>query len=189
MNFFKRLFYKTIYIVGILGILAGCAPQPVSRNLNIPLNTVKVVDLQKYLGQWYEIYRLPNWFEDLDCNTVTAQYSMREDGDIKVLNTCHKEGKIKEAIGVAQVVDKTNSSKLKVSFFRPFYGDYWIIDLAADYSWALIGEESGKYFWILARQPQLNPNLENELLERAKKLGYQTERLIKPKNDLIIHSQ
>ena len=176
-------------MIASLGLFSGCAPQPVSRDLNIPLNTVTAVNLQQYLGQWYEIYRLPNWFEDLDCNTVTAQYSLREDGDIKVVNTCHKNTKINTAVGVAKVVDKVNSSKLKVSFFRPFYGDYWIIDLAPDYSWALIGEESGKYFWILARKPKLNSKLENELIESAKKLGYQTERFIKPKNDLIVNIQ
>lgn len=162
----------------------GCSSYPVSRDLSIPLNSVEKVDLNKYLGKWYEAYRLPNWFEDNDCNTVTAEYSLKDDGDIRVLNSCYKIDKVNRADGVAYIADKKTNSKLKVSFFRPFYGDYWIVDLAPDYSWALVGEGSGKYFWILTRDQKLSPDTERMLLERAKKLGYMTDRLIKPANNL-----
>ena len=88
--------------------------------------------------------------------------------------------------GIAKVEDKNTNSKLKVSFFRPFYGDYWIVDLAPDYSWALVGESSGKYFWILTRDQKISPEQDRMLIDRAKKLGYMTDRLIKPANTLNI---
>ncbi len=172
--------------LGLLLGVAACSNQPVSRDLSKPLTTVSSVELNRYLGSWYEIYRLPNWFEDSDCNTVTANYSIRDDGNIKVLNTCHKISGKKDAEGIAKIVDTTTNSKLKVSFFRPFYGDYWIVDLAPDYSWALIGEASGKYFWILARAPKLDASTEQLLLQKARNLGYLTERFVKPENSIKI---
>ncbi|MFM8152887.1 MAG: lipocalin family protein [Polynucleobacter victoriensis] len=158
--------------------------QPVYRQTSTPLQTVSSVDLNKYLGKWYEIYRLPNWFEDDDCVTVTAEYGLRDDGGVSVLNTCHKASKKEEAKGIAKIVEGSNNSKLRVSFFRPFYGDYWILDLASDYSWVLIGEPAGKYFWILARDKKLSPELEESLLVKAEKLGYLRKDLVKPSNQL-----
>jgi len=165
-------------------ILSACANQPVYRQSSSPLNSVSSVDLNRYLGTWYEIYRLPNRFEDIDCVTVSAQYALRDDGHVSVLNTCLKKDGPKVANGIAKVVSGSNNAQLKVSFFRPFYGDYWVIDLADDYSWVLVGEPAGKYFWILARQKQLDPKLEEVLLAKAEKLGYQRKDLIKPSNSL-----
>lgn len=177
----KRLL--TILLVSTSSLLiTGCLNQPVYRQSNTPLQTVSSVDLNKYLGKWYEIYRLPNWFEDDDCVTVTAEYGLRDDGGVSVLNTCHKASKKEEARGIAKIVEGSSNSKLRVSFFRPFYGDYWILDLASDYSWVLIGEPAGKYFWILARDKKLSPELEESLLVKAEKLGYLRKDLIKPSN-------
>ena len=177
----KRLL--TILLVSTSSLLiTGCLNQPVYRQSNTPLQTVSSVDLNKYLGKWYEIYRLPNWFEDDDCVTVTAEYGLRDDGGVSVLNTCHKASKKEEARGIAKIVEGSNNSKLRVSFFRPFYGDYWILDLASDYSWVLIGEPAGKYFWILARDKKLSPELEESLLVKAEKLGYLRKDLVKPSN-------
>lgn len=177
----KRLL--TILLVSTSSLLiTGCLNQPVYRQSNTPLQTVNSVDLNKYLGKWYEIYRLPNWFEDDDCVTVTAEYGLRDDGGISVLNTCHKASKKEEARGIAKIVEGSSNSKLRVSFFRPFYGDYWILDLASDYSWVLIGEPAGKYFWILARDKKLSPELEESLLVKAEKLGYLRKDLVKPSN-------
>lgn len=177
----KRLL--TILLVSTSSLLiTGCLNQPVYRQSNTPLQTVSSVDLNKYLGKWYEIYRLPNWFEDDDCVTVTAEYGLRDDGGVSVLNTCHKASKKEEARGIAKIVEGSSNSKLRVSFFRPFYGDYWILDLASDYSWVLIGEPAGKYFWILARDKKLSPELEESLLIKAEKLGYLRKDLIKPSN-------
>lgn len=181
VNGFKLLIVAALSLSGSL-----CFSSQVSRDLAIPLTTVEKVDLNKYLGRWYEAYRLPNWFEDEDCNTLSADYSLRDDGNIKVINTCYKPNKTDKAEGIAKVADKVTNSKLRVSFFRPFYGDYWIVDLAPDYSWALVGESSGKYFWILTRDQKISPEQDRMLLERAKKLGYITERLIKPANTLPI---
>ena len=182
MRKFKILNF--IAISAISAILIACASQVIYRSSQLPLPTHSSVELNRYLGKWYEIYRVPNRFEDADCRTVTAEYSLRSDGRIKVLNTCFKTNKKNEAVGIANVVEGSNNAKLKVSFFRPFYGDYWILDLATDYSWVLVGEPSGKYFWILARDKTLSPALESELLTKAEQLGYNRKDFIKPKNDL-----
>jgi apolipoprotein D and lipocalin family protein len=156
----------------------------VRRQSSQPLQTVSSVEINSYLGKWYEIYRLPNWFEDADCITVSAEYALRDDGHLSVLNTCQKTSKTQLANGIAIVVEGSQNAKLKVSFFRPFYGDYWIIDLAKDYSWVLVGEPAGKYFWILARDKKLSPELEESLLIKAEKLGYLRKDLVKPSNQL-----
>ena len=116
-----------------------------------PLETVTKVDIEQYKGTWYEIARFEHSFEE-GCKNVTATYQLRKDNKIKVINQCTdtKSNKRKESIGVAYATDKSNS-KLKVSFFRPFYGDYWILDLDKKYSYALVGSPDRKYLWILSR--------------------------------------
>ena len=178
-----RQYITTILLIATT-LLSGCLMQPVYRVSTDPVKTVAHVDLNRYLGKWYEIYRLPNWFEDTDCITVTAEYSALPDNQINVLNTCQKKDRLKQANGVAKIPDLQSNAQLKVSFFRPFYGDYWVLDLATDYSWVLVGEPSGKYFWILARTRQLSPQLEEQLLQKAEKLGYLRKDLIKPSNQL-----
>ena len=109
----------------------------------------KSVDLQKYLGRWYEIARYEQGFQR-GCEGVTADYSLRADLSIDVINRCRKpDGKTSEARVGAKVVDGDTKAKLKVSFFGPFYGDYWILDHAEDYSSSIVGEPSGRYLWIL----------------------------------------
>ena len=103
---------------------------------------------------------------------------------IYVLNTCKKTSKTNEAHGKAYAVEGSSNARLKVSFFWPFYGDYWILDLAEDYSWVIIGEPTGKYLWILARNPILDKNLEEKLLQKIESLGYRRSDLIKPPNKL-----
>jgi apolipoprotein D and lipocalin family protein len=179
----KNIYLLLISITSVF-ILSACANQPVYRQSSSPLTSVSAVDLNRYLGTWYEIYRLPNRFEGTDCVTVSAQYALKDDGNVSVLNTCLKKDGPKVANGIAKAVPGSNNSKLKVSFFRPFYGDYWVIDLAEDYSWVLVGEPAGKYFWILARQKQLDSKSEEALLAKAEKLGYQRKDLIKPSNSL-----
>jgi apolipoprotein D and lipocalin family protein len=158
--------------------LTACAAPPVNRSPDPPLS-VKAVDVDRYIGRWYEIARFENGFEK-DCEGVTAQYAKRPDGKISVLNTCREgdpAGKAKVAKGVARVVDLSTNAKLKVSFFGPFEGDYWVLDHADDYSWSLVGEPSGRYLWMLARAPKVDAAVKDDLLERLKKRGYNTQAL------------
>jgi len=122
------------------------------------LEVVPHVELEKYLGKWYEIAHLPARFQE-GCSDTTATYTLSKDGSISVLNECVRNGKVKRAKGRAKVVDKSSGAKLKVTFFRPFYGDYWIIKLGDDYDYAVVGTPNRKYLWILSRTPQMDDNL------------------------------
>jgi len=141
---------------------------------------VSRVDIQRYMGIWYEIARYPNRFQK-DCLSSMATYRLREDGKIDVLNQCSSRknlGKTKEAHGKAWVVDPISNAKLKVSFFWPFRGDYWIICLASDYSYAVVGHPKRKYIWILAREPILQRETYHFILEKIVEQGYNPEKLI-----------
>ncbi len=143
------------------------------------LDTVDSVDLDRYLGTWYEIASYPAWFQK-NCTSVTAQYRLRDDGLISVINRCRKgtlDGKEKKAKGRAKVVDTQTNAKLKVSFFGPFWGDYWIIDLDEDYQWVVVGEPKRKYLWILCRNPTMDQKLFDEIVARLPSSGYDAGRL------------
>lgn len=144
-----------------------------------PLAVVSSVDINRYAGTWYEIARLPNRFEKgLIC--VTATYTIRGDGRIDVLNQGIPEtdrSKVEKAKGIAKIPDAADPAKLKVSFFWPFSGDYWILDLDDAYQYVLIGEPSRQYLWILARQKQIEENVYRRLSEKAKTLGFDTSKL------------
>lgn len=156
-----------------------CAMAPVESS-TAPLNTVDQVDLKRYLGTWYEIARYPNRFQR-DCHSDTAaQYTLRKDGKIQVLNSCRQaDGKIKAARGKAKVVDKNTNAKLKVTFFWPFYGDYWIIGLGRDYGYAIVGEPKRKYLWILSRSPEMDEQTFAEAVEKVRAAGYDPGKLIR----------
>ena len=142
------------------------------------LEVVPHVELEKYLGKWYEIARLPFRFED-GCTDITATYSLSKDGNVSVLNECLRDGKLKQAKGKAKVVDKSTGAKLKVTFFWPFYGDYWIIKLGQDYNYAVVGTPDRNYLWILSRTPQMAESLFSELIEFVNDKGFNTANLIK----------
>jgi len=146
-----------------------------------PLDVVPYVDLQRYLGTWYEIATIPQSFQ-AGCVGVTAEYSLRKNGDIQVVNTCLQEtldGKVRKARGKARVVDRTTNAKLKVSFFWPFRGAYWVIGLDADYKWAIVGHPSRKYLWILSRSPQMDEALYGKLLSLIANKGYDLAKIRK----------
>ena len=169
---------RTILLLVFLG-LAGCALPPVNRNSSIPLGDVTEIEPARYVGTWYEIARLPNSFEE-DCEGVTAQYAQRPDGKISVLNTCRAgtpSGKARDANGVARIVDPTSNAKLKVGFFGPFEGDYWVLDRAEDYSWSIVGEPSGRFLWVLSRAPVIDADLKADLMSRLLHRGYDTTKL------------
>ena len=145
-----------------------------SRADDKPLEVVESVDLERYLGRWYEIASYPAWFQK-NCTAVTADYALREDGFIEVINSCRKkslDGKLKQSKGRAKVVDETTNAKLKVSFFGPFWGPYWIIDLDPEYQWAVVGAPNRKYLWILSRSPQMDEALYDEIVSRLPAKGY-----------------
>lgn len=145
------------------------------------LSTVKEVDIQKYAGQWYEIARLPNSFEKgLGC--VTATYTLKKNGKIEVLNqgrSIKKPGKKSTAKGTAWVPDAAYPGRLKVSFFWPFAGNYYIISLDQDYNYALVGDPSRKYLWVLSRSKALDNTIYTELLDIAKVNGFDIDKVIK----------
>jgi apolipoprotein D and lipocalin family protein len=144
------------------------------------LEVVPSVDLSRYVGQWYEIARLPNRFEKKCADSVTATYALQPDGKIKVVNRCRKaNGEYTTATGKAKIVDKKTNAKLKVTFFWPFYGDYWILDLGANYEYAVVGDPSRDYLWILSRTPQIDEALYQRLLAKMSALGFRTERMIR----------
>ncbi len=150
-----------------------------------PLNTVEHVDIDRYLGKWYEIARLPNSFEKgLIC--CTAEYSLREDGKITVMNGGHPEKnpeKVETAKGKAWLPDKNITSQLKVQFFWPFRGDYYIFHLDEDYQYVLVGAPNRKYLWLLSRTPVIENELYGELLAIAKNNDFDVSNIYKtPQN-------
>ncbi len=155
-----------------------------SHSQKLP-SVVKTVDLARYQGTWYEIARLPNFFEKkLKC--ITANYTLREDGKIKVLNSgrfISEPHKSSSSEGVAWVPDKSAPARLKVQFFWPFSGNYWIMYLDQNYRFALIGEPSLKYLWILAREKKLDEESFNMLLNIAIDNGYDLRPLIRVDQD------
>lgn len=145
---------------------------------NKPLSTVQYVELDKYLGKWYEIAAFPQSFER-GCSHTTAEYSLNDDGSIRVVNTCVKDGKIKVAKGKATVADTQTNAKLTVQFQWPFKGKYWIIGLAHDYSYALVGHPNRKYLWILGRKPEMDDQTYNYLLTLAANKDFDVRELVK----------
>lgn len=136
----------------------------------------KAVDLGRYVGLWYEIGRYDTWFER-GCEAVTAEYRLREDGGVEVINTCRKgspNGPVKVAKGRAKVVADSANAKLKVSFFGPVFGDYWVLDHADDYGWSIVGEPSGRYLWLLSRAARPSPATREMIEMRVRELGYDT---------------
>lgn len=163
-----------------LASLLGCSATTTER-LNLPtLQTVPQVELGRYVGTWYEIASFPQSFQ-AGCTGTTATYTLGEDGEIAVVNRCRKgslDGEEDVAEGRARVVDTRSNAKLEVSFFRPFWGDYWIIDLAPDYSHAVVGHPSRDYLWILSRTPTLPADTYEGILSRLQAQGYETSRLV-----------
>lgn len=138
-------------------------------------STVKSLDLERYLGSWYEIARFDHRFERGLTNTK-AYYSLNTDGTISVTNCGMRNGKQKTSIGKAKLTDK--AGRLRVSFFGPFYSDYRVMMLSKDYSYALVGSKSSKYLWILSRTPEIPENTLQIILDVASGRGYDTDKLI-----------
>lgn len=136
-----------------------------------PLETVPSLNVQQYAGKWYEIASFPFYWQD-GCSCTTAEYEILENGTISVTNTCIKDGEVDQSVGKAFVVEGSNNTKLQVQFFWPFKGDYWVIDLAQDYSYAVVGVPSRKYCWILSRTTTMSDETYAGIVERVKNKGF-----------------
>jgi apolipoprotein D and lipocalin family protein len=172
---------KNILNLLVMVVLFSSSCATMNRNTIKPLETVNFVDLSRYVGQWHEIARYPHRFQE-GCVGSRATYSLRDDGKINVVNECFEKlssGKIRSAKGRAWVVDNETNAKLKVSFFWPFAGDYWIIDLGRDYEYAVVGHPERKYLWILARSPQMDEATYRSILKRLQEQEYDTTKLIR----------
>jgi apolipoprotein D and lipocalin family protein len=167
------MMHLVLTLLGLATALACRTPSP-------PLEVVPELDLDRYAGRWYEIASFPQRFQ-AGCVATTANYSLREDGRIRVENECRDgslDGELRRAEGVAWPVDPNESrAKLKVQFFWPFRGDYWVIELDPDYRYAVVGEPSREYLWILARTRTLDPEVYATLLSRIESHGFDTDRL------------
>ena len=154
-------------------VLAGCTVVPEG------VETVDGFELDRYLGTWYEIARLDHRFER-GLSDVTATYSMRDDGGVRVVNRGrNEEGEWDEAEGKAYFVDAPDQGRLKVSFFGPFYGGYNVIELdKAGYQYSLVSGPDRSYLWILARTPELDQQTLDRLVSKARKLDYPVDELI-----------
>ena len=136
-----------------------------------PLETVQQVDLARYMGTWFEIASFPQRFQK-GCTDSRAEYRVRTEGDVEVLNSCLRDGKVDTAKGKAWVVDRATNARMKVSFFWPFRGDYWIIELGRDYEYAVVSAPSRKYLWILSRTPKMEEQRYQEIVWRLKDRGF-----------------
>ncbi len=165
-------------ILIIISSILFCSCLPARYAALPPPEVVARVELSRYTGTWYEIARYPNRFQE-GCTDASAAYKLGRDGSFTVLSSCLKNGKLHTTKGKALVADPATNAKLKVSFFWPFSDDYWIIDLGDDYDYAVVSVPDRQYLWILARSPQMDDALYQQILERLKDRGFDIYRLEK----------
>lgn len=173
----KSILYAFL-IMGLFSLINACSSIPEGATAVSPFNK------EKYLGKWYEIARFDYRFEK-DLSNVTAEYSLKENGKIKVVNRGYNyiKKKREEAIGKAKFAKDDNTGMLKVSFFGPFYSGYNVISLQGDYQYALIAGSSLDYLWILSRSKTIPNKVKGEFLEKAKSIGYDIDKLVWVKHD------
>lgn len=173
----RRVGGPTPLLLLALLLLGACATTPARP----PVQTVQQVDLARYTGIWFEVARFPNSFQDGEgrvCTATTATYTARPDGQIGVSNRClGADGSPRVAEGTAYAVEGSGNSKLRVSFFWPFYGDYWVLGLDPGYGWAVVGAPGRDYLWILSRRPFLTPGNYAEAVGIAAAQGFEVSRL------------
>lgn len=160
---------KILSLSVLLCLLTACSKPSVDNSV------VTDFDLNRFLGNWYEIARFDHKFER-GMEQTMASYTLRDDGKVDVLNSGMKNGKASQAKGVAKLTD--NPALLRVSFWGPFYSDYRVMLIDEDYQYALVGSGSDDYLWILSRSPQISPEVKSKILADAQARGYDTEKLI-----------
>ncbi len=159
-------------------LAVGAAMLPGAYAASTPVQTVASVDTQRYVGKWYEIANYPMFFQRKCVGDTTAEYTARPDGKISVVNRCRtKDGEFDQAEGEARAVEGSNNTKLKVTFFKPFSGDYWIIGLDPEYRWAVVGSPDRKYLWVLSRTATMDAADLERALDAARAQGYTLEEL------------
>lgn len=176
-----KLFYGFSSLMVAMALSTASVFAGGSLERSAPVQTVDHVDLSRYLGNWYEIASFPLIWQR-GCTGTMAHYSLLKSGHVRVYNTCYlngPKGRFKSAKGKAFVVDPVTQAKLKVQFFWPFKGDYWILALGDQYEYALVGSPNRKYLWILSRTPQLSPEIYDALLQKATEQGFNVNRLNK----------
>lgn len=168
------------HLLGATCVVVACAA--ISCASYPPLEVVPRVDIDRYVGTWYEIASIPVSQQE-GCSCTTAEYSVIEEGVLKVVNSCKKEGEVDQAEGKAFVVPSTNNAKLRVQFFWPFRGDYWILELDDEYRWAVVGVPSRKYVWVLSRSASMEEETLSLLLERIAAKGFDIAKIQRTVHD------
>ncbi len=167
-------------------VAAAQAPQGTANAQTAgPLVTISSLDVQRYMGTWYEIAKYPNWFQKKCVAQTRAEYKLQAGGSVQVINRCRKEnGEIDEAIGEARQIGAANSPKLQVRFapswlsLLPFvWGDYWVIDLDETYQLVAVSEPKREYLWVLSRSPTVSTQFYDALLGRLKSQGFELGRM------------
>jgi lipocalin len=161
---------RFLLMAWVVSLFAAC-----EATNKVDNSTVQTVDLNRYLGHWYEIAKYDHYFER-DLDYAMAKYTLRDDGKIDVLNTGIKDGRAKDAKGIAKTTDVPGL--LRVSFFEPFFGDYRIMMLDENYQYVVVGGSTDKFLWILSRTPQLEDATLSRILAEADRRGYDTSKLI-----------
>lgn len=166
-------------------ILLVSTSSPANSQSDDPVKTIATLDVPRYMGTWYEIAKFPNWFQKKCVSNTRAVYSIRPDGNLKVLNSCNTaDGSISEAEGTARQIGAKDSPKLEVRFapawlsFLPMvWGDYWIIDLDPEYQIAVVSDPRREYLWILSRSPRLDKKVYDALLQRLQASQFDVKKL------------
>ena len=189
MKFARRAEWKNVILITILltGVFHVAPPFASAGSVTWqPVRTVPTVDLGRYVGAWYEIARYPNFFQK-GCRDSTAHYTLRPDGEISILNRCLKgdAGEASEAKGRAWVAAPPDTARLKVMFFWPFRGDYWIIELGDNYEYAVVGTPDREYLWILSRTPTLSDTTYADILQKLAQQGFDPAKLLKTNRKAI----
>ena len=177
--------FKPLFAAWALACAAGLAQAAE------PLTTVSALDVPRYMGTWYEIAKLPNWFQRKCASSTRAQYSLQADGRVQVANSCRlASGEFDDAIGAARQIGAANSPKLKVRFAPAWlslipavWGDYWVVELDDNYQWVAVSEPGRQYLWILSRTPRMEPAIYTDVLARLARKGLDVQKLETTRQD------
>jgi apolipoprotein D and lipocalin family protein len=195
----KKLIITNVIIILLSAVTFSFAQEKSTvANDKSSVTAVESVDLDKYKGRWFEIARYPNRFQKKCVGEVTATYVLKDEKTVEVVNEClKKNGKTIKAKGKARIVDEKSNAKLEVRFAPSWlswlpqvWGDYWILDLDKDYKYAVVGDPSRDYLWILSREPKLDTKIYEGILDKVEGMGFNPNKLIKtPQNTEIIKGE